>query len=115
MNDVGGASAATAGVILLELTAFAAPGAEQFFGEPEFEVRDILRTADDGRGVISGLELPAVQDRPELFSTFLMGLLAELFETLPEVGDVGKPNLVFFYDDARLLFTGATKPFLDSA
>jgi DNA helicase HerA-like ATPase len=114
LKDLGGVSAATAGVILRELTAFAAKGAEQFFGEPEFEVHDVLRTAEDGRGVISVLELPAVQDRPELFSTFLMWLLAELFEALPEVGDVEKPKLVFFFDEAHLLFNGATKAFLDS-
>ncbi|MGH6654272.1 MAG: helicase HerA-like domain-containing protein [Actinocrinis sp.] len=114
LKDIGGVSAATAGVILRELTAFAAKGAEQFFGEPEFDVKDVLRTAPDGRGVISVLELPAVQDRPELFSTFLMWLLAELFETLPEVGDVDKPKLVFFFDEAHLLFNGATRAFLDS-
>jgi DNA helicase HerA-like ATPase len=114
LKELGGVSAATAGVILRELTAFAAKGAEPFFGEPEFEVSDVLRTAPDGRGVISVLELPAVQDRPELFSTFLMWLLAELFEMLPEVGDADKPELVFFFDEAHLLFNGATKAFLDS-
>jgi len=114
LKDLGGVSPATAGVILRELTAFAAKGAEQFFGEPEFDVHDVLRTAPDGRGVISVLELPSVQDRPELFSTFLMWLLAELFETLPEVGDVERPKLVFFFDEAHLLFNGATKAFLDS-
>jgi len=113
-KELGGVSAATAGVILRELTAFAAKGAEQFFGESEFEVADVLRTVPDGRGVVSVLELPAVQDSPELFSTFLMWLLAELFETLPEVGDADKPKLVFFFDEAHLLFNGATKAFLDS-
>ena len=75
---------------------------------------DLLRTAPDGRGVISCLELPAVQDKPALFSTALMWLLAELFEELPEVGDLRKPKLVFFFDEAHLLFDGATKAFLDS-
>ena len=65
-----------------------------------------------GRGVISALELPAVQDRPQLFSTFLMWLLADLFSELPEVGDVDKPRLVFFFDEAHLLFTDASKDFL---
>ena len=73
-----------------------------------------MRTAADGRGVISAVELAAVQDRPALFSTFLMWLLAELFEELPEVGDLDKPKLVFFFDEAHLLFTGASKAFLES-
>ena len=66
-----------------------------------------MRTAPDGRGVISCLELPAVQDKPKLFSTVLMWLLAELFEELPEAGDLDKPKLVFFFDEAHLLFDGA--------
>ena len=74
----------------------------------------MLRTAPDGRGVISCLELPAVQDRPKLFSTVLMWLLAELFETLPEEGDLDKPKLVFFFDEAHLLFDGASKAFVNS-
>ena len=68
-----------------------------------------IRTAPDGRGVISCLELPAVQDKPALFSTALMWLVAELFEELPEVGDLDKPKLVFFFDEAHLLFDGATE------
>ena len=77
-------------------------------------IADLLRTAPDGRGVISCLELPAVQDKPKLFSTALMWLLAELFEELPEVGDLDKPKLVFFFDEAHLLFDDATKAFLES-
>lgn len=114
LQDLGGVSAATAGVILRELTAFSAKGADDFFGEPEFDVADLLRTAPDGRGVISVLELGAVQTRPELFSTFLMWLLAELFHTQPEVGDLDKPKLVFFFDEAHLLFKGASKHFVES-
>ncbi|HTJ68689.1 MAG TPA: helicase HerA-like domain-containing protein [Actinospica sp.] len=114
LKELGGVSAATAGVILRELSSLAARGAEVFFGEPEFDVSDIVRTAPDGRGVISVLELPAVQEQPELFSTFLMWLLADLFEALPEVGDTDKPKLVFFFDEAHLLFNGAPKPFLES-
>ena len=89
-------------------------GGNEFFGEPQLDVADLLRTAPDGRGVISCLELPAVQDKPKLFSTALMWLLAELFEELPEAGDLDKPKLVFFFDEAHLLFDGATKAFLDS-
>ena len=84
-----------------------------FFGEPEFETSDLLRTDADGRGVITAVELAGLQDRPQLFCTFLMWLLADLFEELPEVGDVDKPKLVFFFDEAHLLFNGASKAFLD--
>ncbi|MGW5674000.1 helicase HerA-like domain-containing protein [Streptomyces sp. NPDC003860] len=112
LKTIGGLSAATAGVILRSLTAFEQQGAGSFFGRPEFDTKELLRTADDGRGVVSVLELAAVQDRPQLFSTFLMWLLADLFHDLPEVGDVERPKLVFFLDEAHLLFTGATKAFL---
>jgi DNA helicase HerA-like ATPase len=111
---LGGLSRATAGVILRELIALDDLGGDVFFGEPEWETSDLLRTTPDGRGVISAVELPELQDRPALFSTFLMWLLAELFEELPEVGDVEEPKLVFFFDEAHLLFTGASKAFLDS-
>ncbi|MCG7413665.1 DUF853 domain-containing protein [Microbacterium aurum] len=112
LKTLGGLSAATAGVILRELITFADDGADVFFGEPEFDVRDFLRVAADGRGVISLLEVPGIADKPALFSTFLMYLLAELFEILPEVGDADKPKLVFFFDEAHLLFTDASKDFL---
>ncbi len=112
LKGIGGVSSATAGVILREIVALQAQGADVFFGEPAFATSELLRTAPDGRGVISALELPAVQDRPALFSTFLMWLLADLFQELPEVGDVEKPRLVFFFDEAHLLFTGASKEFL---
>jgi uncharacterized protein len=114
LKDLGGLSAATAGVILRDLIGLEELGGDVFFGEPEWEPADILRTTPDGRGVISTVELSAVQDRPQLFSTFLMWLLAELFEELPEVGDVDKPKLVFFFDEAHLLFDGASKAFLES-
>ncbi|MFB9963488.1 helicase HerA-like domain-containing protein [Sinosporangium siamense] len=114
LKGVGGLSKATAGVLLRALTNFEAQGAERFFGEPAFDTLDLLRTTPDGRGVVSVLELPAVQDRPEMFSTFLMWLLADLFSALPEVGDPEKPALVFFFDEAHLLFTGASRAFLQS-
>ncbi|WP_235843408.1 helicase HerA-like domain-containing protein, partial [Cellulomonas algicola] len=112
LAGIGGLSKATAGVILREIVALQGQGADAFFGEPAFEVEDLLRTAADGRGVVSALELPGVQDRPALFSTFLMWLLAELFEVLPEVGDPEKPRLVFFFDEAHLLFADASDDFL---
>ncbi|MGO1406539.1 helicase HerA-like domain-containing protein [Agrococcus casei] len=111
LGRIGGVSKATVGVILRELTAFAADGAEVFFGEPEFEIDDLLQVTD-GRGVISLLQIPEVASQPRLFSTFLMWLLGELFELLPEVGDPDKPKLVFFFDEAHLLFNDASKDFL---
>ncbi|WP_051369637.1 helicase HerA-like domain-containing protein [Phycicoccus elongatus] len=113
LKDLGGLSSATAGVILRELVNFSAQGADAFFGLPEYDTSDLLRTAPDGRGLVSMLELPAVQDRPQLFSTFLMWLLADLFHDLPEVGDLDKPKLVFFFDEAHLLFNDASKDFLN--
>ncbi|MBV2356892.1 DUF853 domain-containing protein [Streptomyces sp. J2-1] len=114
LKGIGGLSSATAGVILRALTSFEAQGMSDFFGEPEFDTADLLRTAPDGRGVVSVLELAAVQDRPRLFSTFLMWLLADLFHDLPEVGDLDRPKLVFFFDEAHLLFSDASKAFLES-
>ncbi|MGL4745168.1 MAG: helicase HerA-like domain-containing protein [Dermatophilaceae bacterium] len=114
LEQLGGLSAATAGVILRELVNFSAQGADAFFGMPEFDTADLLRTGPDGRGVASMLELAAVQDKPQLFSTFLMWLLADLFHDLPEVGDADKPKLVFFFDEAHLLFNDASPDFLDA-
>ena len=113
LKALGGLSSATAGVILRELIGFSDQGADAFFGEPEFESADLLQTAPDGRGLISLVELPNLQDRPAVFSTFLMWLLADLFHDLPEVGDVDQPKLVFFFDEAHLLFNDASKAFLD--
>ncbi|WP_439692102.1 helicase HerA-like domain-containing protein [Curtobacterium sp. SP.BCo] len=113
LAELGGLSKQTAGVILRELITFADQGADQFFGEPEIDTQVFLRTAADGRGIVSLLEVPGVQDQPEVFSTFLMWLLADLFNELPEVGDQDKPKLVFFFDEAHLLFSGASKDFLD--
>ncbi|MEU9083028.1 helicase HerA-like domain-containing protein [Streptomyces sp. NPDC048357] len=114
LKGIGGLSTVTAGVILRALTAFEQQGAAEFFGEPEFDTSEFLRTAPDGRGLVSVLELPAVQDKPQLFSTFLMWLLADLYNDLPEVGDLEEPKLVFFFDEAHLLFSGASKAFLTS-
>jgi len=114
LKDLGGLSRATAGVILRELVAFEDQGADAFFGEPEFETADLMRLDGSGAGIVSLLELPRLQDRPRLFSTFLMWLLADLFQELPEVGDVDKPKLVFFFDEAHLLFDDASKDFLDA-
>ena len=114
LKTIGGLSAATAGVILRTLITFSDQGADAFFGEPEFDTTDLLRVTRDGRGVVSLLELPDLQSRPALFSTFLMWLLADLFQDLPEVGDIDKPKLVFFFDEAHLLFADASKAFLNA-
>ncbi|USX48718.1 helicase HerA-like domain-containing protein [Lentzea sp. HUAS12] len=112
LKGIGGVSSSTAGVILRALVNLEAQGGDRFFGEPELDPADLMRERD-GKGVVSLLELAELQGNPALFSTFLMWLLAELFETLPEEGDVEKPKLVFFFDEAHLLFSGASKAFLD--
>jgi DNA double-strand break repair helicase HerA and related ATPase len=114
LAGIGGLSSATVGVLLRSMVGLEDGGGNEFFGEPMLDVHDLMRTAPDGRGIISCLELPAVQDKPKLFSTALMWLLAELFEALPEAGDLDKPKLAFFFDEAHLLFEDASKAFLTS-
>ncbi|WP_167202148.1 helicase HerA-like domain-containing protein [Actinomyces respiraculi] len=114
LKTIGGVSAATAGVILREVSALEASGGDAFFGEPALDVSDLLRRTTDGHGIVSALELADIQSQGVLFSTFLMWLLGELFELLPEVGDPEKPTMVFFFDEAHLLFSDATKPFLEA-
>ena len=113
LKNLGAVSPTTAGVILRALVNLEAEGADTFFGEPELEPKDLLRLDAQGRGIISLLELGDQAARPVMFSTFLMWVLADLFTTLPEVGDVDKPKLVFFFDEAHLLFTDASKAFLE--
>src|SRR6201992_2339417 len=113
LKSLAGVSAQTAGVILRALVNLEAEGADTFFGEPELKPKDLLRFDDKGHGVISLLELGDQAARPVLFSTFLMWVLSDLFKSLPEIGDVDKPKLVFFFDEAHLLFTDASKAFLE--
>ncbi len=114
LKELGGVSAATAGVILRALVNLEAEGANTFFGEPELTpTDDLVRVDDKGRGVISLLELGDQAARPVLFSTFLMWVLSDLFKSMPELGDVDKPKLVFVFDEAHLLFTDASKAFLE--
>ncbi|GAA1480344.1 DUF853 family protein [Gordonia sinesedis] len=113
LKAIGGVSTQTAGVILRALTNLEAQGGDTFFGEPEIEPADLLRVAPDGRGVITLFELGNQAANPALFSTFLMWILADLFEFLPEVGDVDKPKLVFIFDESHLLFDDASKAFTD--
>ncbi|MBF6442295.1 helicase HerA-like domain-containing protein [Nocardia farcinica] len=112
LKGIGGVSAQTAGVILRALVNLEADGGDTFFGEPELDPADLIRTAG-GQGVITLFELGAQAARPVMFSTFLMWVLADLFQTLPEVGDVDKPKLVFIFDEAHLLFADASKAFLE--
>src|SRR3954466_3859731 len=112
LDDYGGMSSASVGVLLRSLVVLEQQGADVFFGEPEFDVSDLLRTTPDGAGVISVLELRDVMDKPSLFSTFMLWMLAQLYETLPEVGDIPQPKLCFFFDEAHLLFDGASEALL---
>jgi DNA helicase HerA-like ATPase len=112
LADYGGMSPASVGVLLRSLVVLEQEGADTFFGEPEFDVGDLLRTTADGFGIVSVLELRDVMDKPSLFSTFMLWMLAQLYETLPEVGDLPKPKLCFFFDEAHLLFDGASEALL---
>ncbi|MDV8000783.1 helicase HerA-like domain-containing protein [Rhodococcus sp. IEGM 1408] len=112
LKDIGGVSTATAGVILRALVNLEAAGGDTFFGDPELDPADFMRT-EGGRGVVTAVELGDQSTRPALFSTFLMWILAELFQTLPEKGDVDRPELVFIFDEAHLLFADASKAFLE--
>jgi DNA helicase HerA-like ATPase len=112
LADYGGMSPASVGVLLRSLVVLEQQGADVFFGEPEFDVHDLLRTTPEGAGVVSVLELRDVMDKPSLFSTFMLWMLAQLYEALPEVGDLPKPKLCFFFDEAHLLFDGASDALL---
>ncbi|MBW3620595.1 MAG: DUF853 domain-containing protein [Actinobacteria bacterium] len=112
-EQYGGMSSQTLQVLLRKVMELEGQGAEVFFGEPEFDVADLLRTRD-GKGVISVMNLTDVQTQPKVFSTFMMWLLAEIYEESPEVGDQDRPRLVFFFDEAHLLFEGASKALLEA-
>jgi DNA double-strand break repair helicase HerA and related ATPase len=113
LEEYGGMSSASVGVLLRSIVVLEQEGVDAFFGEPEFEVADLFRTTPDGHGIVSVLELSDVMDQPRLFSTFMLWLLAQLYEQLPEVGDLPKPKLVFFFDEAHLLFDDASEALLD--
>ena len=114
LKGIGGVSPATVGVLLRALVQVEDGGGNELFGEPQLDINDLIRTDPEGRGVISLLELGDVRDKPLLWSTATMWLLGELFETLPEVGDLPKPKLVFFFDEAHLLFKDASKAFVEA-
>ncbi len=111
LAELGGVSKATAGVVLRTLTTLESQGGDQFFGEPAFSTADLIRQVD-GRGAISLLGVGDISAHPALVSTVIMWLLADLFSSLPEVGDPERPTFVFFFDEAHLLFADATKEFL---
>ncbi len=112
LADYGGIAPSSIGVIGRSLVTLEQQGADIFFGEPEFDVMDLLRVGPDGHGIISLLELPDVMDKPALFSTFMLWMLAQLYHALPEVGDLPQPKLAFFFDEAHLLFDNATDALL---
>jgi DNA helicase HerA-like ATPase len=109
----GKISTTSTGTILRKVIELQQQGADDFFGERSFEVDDLMRIADDGRGVISILRVAELQDRPKMFSTFMLQLLAELYATAPEEGDLDKPKLVIFIDEAHLIFDEASEVLLD--
>ncbi|GAB5351711.1 helicase HerA-like domain-containing protein [Qipengyuania sp. 483] len=109
----GNVSKASVGAIQRQLLSFEAQGADKFFGEPALEIMDFIRLDENGRGMINVLAADRLMRSPKLYATFLLWLLAELFETLPEVGDPEKPRLVFFFDEAHLLFDDAPEALED--
>jgi DNA helicase HerA-like ATPase len=109
----GNISKATVGTVQRALLVLEQQGAEQFFGEPALDITQMLRTTTDGRGYINILAAMNLMQSPRLYATFLLWLLSEFYETLPEVGDPEKPRLVFFFDEAHLLFNDAPKPLLE--
>lgn len=109
----GKISTTTTGTILRKVIELQQQGADSFFGERSFEVDDLMRVSDDGRGIISILRVSELQDRPKMFSTFMLQLLAELYASCPEEGDLEKPKLVIFIDEAHLIFSDATEVLLN--
>ncbi len=111
-GEYGRISTASTGSILRKIVEIEQQGGDLFFGERSFEIDDLIRIDEDGRGVISVLRLTDIQDKPKLFSTFMLQLLAEIYSTLPEQGDSGQPELVLFIDEAHLVFKEASKALL---
>ena len=105
----GNVSAASVGAIQRALLAFEEEGGEQFFGEPELDIRDWMRTGREGRGYINILSSKRLIQSPTVYATFLLWMMTDLYEKLPEVGDLDKPRMIFFFDEAHLLFTDCPK------
>jgi len=113
LKNYGGMSAATVGVLIRKMVELEQQGGGQFFGEPELDINDLMRVDSSGRGIVNILSLADVQDKPRLYSTFLMWLLGQFYYDLPEVGDLDKPKLVFFFDEAHLLFDDASSALVE--
>jgi len=111
--EYGRVSSASVSTIMRKIIELEQQGAEQFFGERSFDVQDLIRTDSKGNGVLSILRLTDIQDKPKLFSTFMLSLLAEVYSTFPEEGDADKPKLCIFIDEAHLIFDNASKALLD--
>jgi DNA helicase HerA-like ATPase len=111
-KEYGKIASTSTGTILRKVIELQQQGADVFFGEKSFEVEDLMRISDDGRGMISIIRVTDLQDRPKLFSTFMLQLLAELYSTSPEEGDLDKPKLVIFIDEAHLIFQEASEVLL---
>lgn len=109
----GNIATTSVGAIQRRLLVLEEQGATHFFGEPALDINDFLRIAPDGRGVINVLAADKLMEAPRVYATFLLWLLTKLWQTLPEVGDLPKPKLVFFFDEAHLLFDDAPKPLMD--
>lgn len=109
----GKISTSTTGIILRKIIELEQQGAELFFGEKSFEIDDLMRIDENGKGYVNILRLTDIQDRPKLFSTFMLSLLAEIYQQMPEKGDVDQPELVIFIDEAHLIFNEASKALLD--
>jgi DNA helicase HerA-like ATPase len=112
-KDYGKISTATTGIIMRKVLELEQQGADLFFGEISFDIHDLMRVDKNGKGYISIIRLTDIQDKPKLFSTFMLSLLAEVYSQMPEKGDVEKPELVIFIDEAHLIFNQATKALLD--
>lgn len=112
-QKLGNISKATVGTIQRQLLVLENQGGAKFFGEPALDLKDFMRTDRDGRGMVNILVADKLMQSPRLYATFLLWMLSELFEQLPEVGDPPKPKLVFFFDEAHLLFSDAPKPLMD--
>ena len=112
-SEYGLVSPASVGAIQRSLIGLEADGAEQFFGEPAMDLADFMRCEPGGRGIINVLAADVLYQKPKLYATFLLWLLSELFENLPEAGDLDKPKLVFFFDEAHLLFKDAPKALVE--
>lgn len=112
-DEYGGISSTSTNAIMRKMIELEEQGADQFFGEKSFDVNDLVRTDSKGQGYINILRLTDIQNKPKLFSTFMLCLLAEIYEKFPELGDVAKPKLVIFIDEAHLIFDKASKALLD--